>query len=145
MVDDALHVRPRGECERKCMVGIPVGRALQKLERARISLGVKREDTRHCPERKIVRAQVGIRFPRGAIDLRKKHARPQRRGNSHGEMLLGRRVAIAECAVGAMCPKMTAGFGLDQSQGQARLPGRPPHDAGQMVARRSRLTRDRSA
>ena len=48
-----------------------------------------------------------------AIDLRKPQAWLHRRGDLGGEMLL-RGGFVARDAVGAVCPELTAGFGVDQ-------------------------------
>ena len=92
----------------------------------------------------VVRAELAVRLLLGAIDLGKAQAGLKGRGDSRGEMFAGRRV-LADGAVGAVRPQVTARVDLDQPKGQARLPAPAPHDAGQTIARRSRLSRDGDA
>ena len=54
-------------------------------------------------------------------------------------------IIVMQGAVGAVRPELTAGFAIDQAEGQARLRALAADRAGQLVARRSRLARDRNA
>ena len=144
MIDDALDVRPGGERGRQRMVGVERHRAFEQVERARISLGIERQDAGHGPERQVVRAELAVRLLLGTIDLGEAQAGLKGRGDARRKMFAGSRV-LADGAVGAVRPQVTAGIDLDQPKGQARLPAPSPHDAGQTVARRSRLARDGNA
>ena len=69
MIDDALDVRPGGERGRQCMVGVERHRAFEQVERARISLGIERQNTGHSPEGLVVRAELAVGRLLGTIDL----------------------------------------------------------------------------
>ncbi len=144
MIDDALDVRPGGECGRQRMVGVERHRAVEQVERARIALRIERQNAGHGPERQVVRAELAVRLLLGAIDLGEAQAGLEGRGDARREMFPGRRV-LADGAVGTVRPQVTACVDLDQSKGQPGLPAPSPHDAGQPVARRSRLPRDGNA
>ena len=145
MIDDALRVRPCGERGRQRMVGVALHRAFQQVECARISLGIERQDAGHRPERQVVRRRArpsGFCWAR-SISARRRHG--CRAAAIRVARCSSRRRVLADRAIGTVRPQVTAGFGLDQSKGQARLPAPSPHDAGQMVARRSRLPRNGDA
>ena len=61
-----------------------------------------------------------------------------RRDDPGGEMLVERRV-VTKGTIGTVCRQMTAGFGIDQPERQARLPVHSADRADQMVARCARL------
>jgi hypothetical protein len=144
MIDDALRVCPRGERGRQSMVGIELHRAFQQFEGARIAAGIERQNARHRAEGEVVRARLAVRLLLGAIDLGKAQAGLDRRGDPGGEML-ARRGVLADGAIRTVRPQVTAGIGLDQPQGQPRLPAPSAHHAGQAIARRSRLPGDGDA
>jgi len=62
-------------------------------------------------------AQIGVRLAAGPIDFRQAQAWLQRRDDSGSEMLVA-----PERAIAAMRRQMTAGFRIDQPEGQACLP-----------------------
>ena len=82
MIDDTLRIRPCGERGRQRVIWIPVHRALQKISRARVAVGIERQNMRHRPERQVVWAQVEIGLSPRILNLCKAQARLKRCGNS---------------------------------------------------------------
>ena len=89
-------------------------------------------------------AELAVRLLLRAIDLGEAQAGLKGCRDPRRQMLPGSRV-LADGAVRTVRPQVTARIDLDQPQGEARLPTPSPHDAGQTVARRSRLPRDGDA
>ena len=144
MIDHALTVRPRRERGRQRIVGITLHRAFQQVQRVRIALGVERKHAGHRPQRHVVRAQIGLRFAAGALDFGKAQAWLHRRDDLGGQMLVDSGV-VTKRAIGTMRRQMTAGFGVDQPEGQACFPVRSADGADQMIARRAGLPDDSGA
>ena len=103
------------------MVGVALHRPFEQVQRVRIAFGIERKNEGHRPQRQVVRTQIGVRLAAGAIDFRQAQAWLHRRDDFGGEMLVGGGV-ISKRAIGPMRGQMTAGFGIDQPEGQACLP-----------------------
>ena len=89
-------------------------------------------------------AELAVRLLLRAIDLGEAQAGLKGCRDARRQMFPGSGV-LADRAVGTVRPQVTARIDLDQPQGEAGLPTPSPHDAGQAVARRSRLPRDGDA
>ncbi len=119
MINHALRMRPGCEAGRKRVLRIALARALEQLERTRVSLGVHREDVGHGPQRQVVGTEVGIGLAARPIDLRETQAGLQRRHDARG-LLLVEAESGPRCGVAPMRPEMPSRLGIEQPERQAQ-------------------------